>query len=67
MTTLLAVIVAGLMILVGVALIAFDIFARVFNNVFDRMFRKRHAGYGYTALILLILLYVVLESLSSHH
>jgi len=47
--------------------IAFDIFARVFNNIFNRMFRKTHAGYRYTALILLILLHVALRSFSARH
>jgi len=67
MTTFLAVIVAGLLILVGVALIAFDVFARVFNNIFNRMFRRRRASYGYGALILLVLLYVAVKSCSTHH
>jgi hypothetical protein len=69
MTTFLAVILAALLILVGVALIAFDIFARVFNNMYSRMFLGKRSGYGYgyAALVLLILLYVVMKSSPAHH
>jgi hypothetical protein len=68
-TTFLVMILAVLMILVGVALIAFDIFARVFNNMYSRMFLGKRSGYGYGygAVILLVLLYFVMKSSSPHH
>jgi hypothetical protein len=69
MTTFLVMILAVLMILVGIALIAFDIFIRVFSNIYDRMFRGKRSGYGYgyAALVVLILFYVAMKSGSPHH
>ena len=69
MTTFLVLILAVLMILVGVALIAFDIFARVFNNMYSRMFLGKRSGYGYgyATLIVLVLLYFAVKSRSPHH
>jgi hypothetical protein len=69
MTTFLVLILAVLMILVGVALIAFDIFARVFNNMYCRMFLGKRSGYGYgyATLIVLVLLYFTVKSGSPHH
>jgi hypothetical protein len=69
MTTFLVLITAALMILVGVALIAFDIFARVFNNMYSRMFLGKRSGYGYgyAALIVLVLLYFAVKSGPPHH
>jgi len=68
-TTFLVMTLAALLILAGVVLVAFDIFARVFNNMYSRMFLGKRSGYGYgyAALVLLILLYIAMKASPSHH
>ena len=71
MTTFLAMVAAALMLIVGVGLIALDLFTRVFYSVsvYSRMFLGKRSGYGYgyAAIAVLILVYFVMRANSSHH
>ena len=69
MTTFLVMVAAVLMLIVGVGLIALDLFTRVFYSVYSRMFLGKRSGYGYgyAAIFVLILVYFVMRANSPHH
>ena len=56
------------MLIVGVGLIALDLFTRAFHSVYSRMFLGKRSGYNYGAvLVVLILAYIVIKSGAFHH
>jgi hypothetical protein len=68
MTNFLVITAAVLMIIVGVGLIALDLFTRAFHSVYSRMFLGKRSGYNYGAVfVVLIVAYVLIKSGGFRH
>ncbi len=56
------------MLMLGVGLIALDLFTRAFHSVYGRMFLGKRSGYNYGVIFLvLIVAYVVIKSGGFRH